>query len=163
MANKTTLQLIANNTAGKSVTTNIQYVNPTAQPSQLRQFAEKINNLTKNTLINTNKIDVTGLYGASDKQIASITLEKTSDTLANVKASGMMYNVSFTFTSDATPYAYADADTNYVQVISPSESPRISIIPYANQANNYAAGTIIVRVEETENYTAAEATFTITE
>lgn len=161
MANKTTLQLIANNTAGKSVTTNIQYVNPTAQPSQLRQLAEKINNLTKNTLINTNKIDVTGLYGASDKQIASITLEKTSDTLANVKASSMVYNVNFTFTSDATPYAYAD--TNYVQVIDPSENPRISVIPYANQTNNYAAGTIIVRVDETENYTAAEATFTITE
>lgn len=54
---KTDLQLktLAQAT-GKSITTTLTYVNPEANSATLKEFAQKLNNLTTNTYVETNRV-----------------------------------------------------------------------------------------------------------
>lgn len=57
MAKITTLQLNARDTNNKELLRTISNINPDASNYTLKQFAQKINGLTVNTLISTYRVD----------------------------------------------------------------------------------------------------------
>lgn len=77
MADSTSIEINATDTNDKKLKTTISYVNPNAQPSTLKQFALKLNNLTTNVYESTTRIDKTELDTATDKQARNVVVSYT--------------------------------------------------------------------------------------
>lgn len=67
MADITSIEINAKDQNEKTIKTTISYVNPNAQPSVLKNFAQRLNNLTNNTYESTTRIDKVNVDTATDK------------------------------------------------------------------------------------------------
>lgn len=72
---KTEIKLIAKDQEDKTVSTTISDVNPDAQSSTLKTFAQRLNMLTTNTYERTDKVVTTNVDTATDKKTQPITLQ----------------------------------------------------------------------------------------
>lgn len=83
---KTEIKLIAKDQEDKTVSTTISDVNPDAQSSTLKAFAQRLNMLTTNTYERTDKVVTTDVDTATDKKTQLITLQysTTGNTDANM-------------------------------------------------------------------------------
>ena len=172
MADRVDVKLKAKDQNNETTTTTISYVNPEASNSDMKQFAQKLNALTRNTYSESDKIETTNLDLAPDsgQQTPIFELSVTSKPLDDVKSNytsaiscASVANV--TYNGDGIPYAYVTNPTasneQYMGVAITREGSVWNLAVFGS-VNHLIAKIIHVRVDATENYKAAEAIFTIT-
>lgn len=175
---KTDMKLYTTDTMGNGNTATITYVNPNATSSQLVTLGRMITSLTSSAYNKTDRINTINCdtEGGGAKTQATITLMNESETLANVKTALTsninLYNLGMTYDGDGQLYAFVSSSpTNYVAVSNPTNSMAAPTTYYCRIASGNNADivpqivapiVITIRADETDNYTAAEATFTIT-
>ena len=164
---------------GLDASKTISSINPDATNAQLAQFGQKVTALTDNTYGKTDRVITINCdteSGGGAKTQATITLMNESETLANVKTALTsninLYNLGMTYDGDGQLYAFVSSSpTNYVAVSNPTNSMAAPTTYYCRIASGNNADivpqivapiVITIRADETDNYTAAEATFTIT-
>ena len=88
MADRVDVKLKAKDPNNETTTTTISYINPEASNSAMKQFAQKLNALTRNTYSESDKIETTNLDLAPDsgQQTATLTLAETTITLTEFNA-----------------------------------------------------------------------------
>lgn len=169
---KTDMKLTTTDTMGNTNTATIAYVNPNATSSQLVTLGRMITSLTSSVYNKTDRINTINCdtEGGGQKTQATITLEKTTDTKTNVLGSAysmdskmLSYPIAVTYNGDGR--LFFSSSSNYIGVTY-GEAGKMYLCSYAtiDVISNLITEdvTITVRAEETDNYTAAEATFTVT-
>jgi len=148
-------------------------INPNATNAQLKAFTQGMNSLTNNTYDSTYRVERTHVDTAADKTQATITLATESIDLATVtgylKGNYRIYDIaSVTYNGDGQLYAFVSSDTaGFLGVsvyVGASGSAAFRLFSGSDNFVNQIVApiTITIRADETTNYTAAEATFTIT-
>ena len=161
----TSLQLISTDPTAKTSTLSITNVAPTSTSEQAVQFTQKLNALTKNSYVRTDRIDKINCdteapsVGKLDATITPVKASVTTSELSNPTT-----NCTFTYTSDGTPYAYiTNPDRRAYGISCMINSGQNSGSWYvAGTENLNAPQTVTIRIDETDNYKAASATVTIT-
>lgn len=104
---KTDLKLYSTDaTTGAKQTTSITYVNPNASNTVLKQFAQKLNNLTTNTYSSADRVETVNVdTEGSRKSFRDITITgaaqgATATISANVTTSGTINPAVFYYTND---------------------------------------------------------------
>ena len=163
---KTSLIIDATDSSAQDVQKNVTNINPDASNTDLYAFASQLNALTTNTDFSATRIDKTAL---NSKQTPTLTLSESSADCTDIGAA---------CTSDSEPYCY-EVTVNYNGDGKLStENPVISGRPGAVLSDVYRIndawklrvawvvtdtgyGEITVKAAETDNFAAAETTFTI--
>ena len=171
-----TTSLVINSTTadGKKNAKSVSFVNADANSTVLTSFAQQLNGLTSNTYGDTTRVDKCNVdteeSGApvETRTTGTITLSATSKPRSQL--TGATAYFTFTTNSDGNPYVYfeyplADYDAakhnTFVTLHTYNGSFRVDV-GKVNSSSDLATGTVKVVVPATDNYTAAEATFTIT-
>ena len=168
MADRVDVKLKAKDPNNENTTTTISYVNPEASNSAMKQFAQKLNALTRNTYSESDKIETTNLDLAPDsgQQDTTLTLATETTTIAAVNSrnsngdysdAGSSLNVAITYTGDGRLRASVNSSKIFVAI----NSNRLLIWQFGALTASDAC-TITVTADATENYKAAETTYTIT-
>lgn len=176
---KTDVKLYSIDTYGKATTATISDVNPDATSSQLVQMGRLFNNLTQNTYTKTDRINTINCdtEGGGNKQTPTITLTTSSISLAELKTAltggnhfkyinGISYNgdgklYCFISPNSANPSSYVAVTCVYG---TDNTNKTFSFVSGSDDLVNSitAPFDVIIRADETDNYTAATATFTVT-
>ena len=164
----------ATDTGGATVQKTITGINPDAGNTPLATFGQMLNGLTDNVYGRTDRVIKIhcDTEGGSGKATPTLTLAKTSETLANVRA-GNSANASkncgycVEITSDSDSLVYANIEDNvwckwYAGVTTQGGKLQLSIVAHNTLIDSTEPVVITVFTKETDNYKAAEATFTIT-
>ena len=176
MADRVDVKLKAKDPNNETTTTTISYINPEASNSAMKQFAQKLNALTRNTYSESDKIETTNLDLAPDsgQQTATLTLAETTITLTEFNAALTGTGGSLGFKEVIITY---DGDGQLSLAFEPlaDNSNPMCIAALSKNPNNNnrylwfgqfefgnRAGTVRIKASATENYKAAEATYTIT-
>lgn len=174
---KTSLIIKSTDQSGKTVNKTLTDVNPDCSNNVLKTLGQKINALTTNFYGNTTRIDKTDcdLESGGGMLTPTLTLEESTITLAafNTAVTGSggylgFKSVAVTYTGDGelsltfrpteddiTPMCVA------ALIINPSNGNHVLWFGQQQFANR--TGTIVVKASATDNYKAAETTYTITE
>ena len=169
---KTDMKLTTTDTMGNTNTATITYVNPNATSSQLVTLGRMLTSLTSSAYNKTDRINTINCdtEEGGQKTQATITLAKTTDTKTNVLGSTysldnqmLSYPIDITYNGDGR--LFFGSSSNYIGALR-GEQNKIILCSSATVGaiSNLITEdvTITVRAEETDNYTAAEATFTVT-
>lgn len=158
---KTDLQLktLAQATGAK-MTTSITYVNPNANSATLKEFGQKLNALTTNTYVETNRV-----------QTINVDTEDTPKTIPNFTLKGTTYNrdthitlpsADFDTPSTGTIFGIAkytyNSSINTVPIITTDNN---EVVIRTGNASHTGTFTLNLAITETEIYTAATTTTTI--
>ena len=168
MADRVDVKLKAKDPNNETTTTTISYVNPEASNSTMKQFAQKLNALTRNTYSESDKIETTNLDLAPDsnQQTPTFTLSQntiSATTMKNISPSGAGLG-TLTYNGDAVPYAELPLNVKLGVIIeSTGTANQYTLRAIYGAYGDPTACTIKIRADATENYKAAEATYTITE
>lgn len=170
-----TVSVILNstNTDGEVKQKSFTDINPNATNAQLKAFTQGMNSLTNNTYNSTYKVERTNVDTATDKTTATITLATESMTLAALKTALKSTNrisdiSNVSYNGDGLLYAFVSSDTvGFLGVGSAVGSSGTFAFRLFSASDTFidqivAPITIKIRADETVNYTAAEATFTVT-
>ena len=160
---KTDVKLYAIDTLGKATTTTISDVNPDATSSQLVQMGHLFNNLTQNTYSKTDRINTINCdtEGGSSKQTPTLTLSPNTLSLANIQASKR--NVTVSYDGDGQYGFIFNTIQREVNINNVYDLGGGSMEFFISATNGVTSGfEVKVITTETDTYTAAEATLTIT-
>lgn len=175
---KTDVKLYATGPDAKTTTATISDVNPAATSSQLVQMGHLLNNLTQNTYGKTDRINTINCdtEGGGGKLTPTISLSKTSCTLADLRDSGTaataQYEAMTVITTDSDGEVFVkDNNLPAYQAVAavlftrPNDGAKIlnvyCVKNYEGQTQAVAQ-TVTIYQAESDTYTAAEVTFTIT-
>lgn len=173
------IKVTTTSTMGSTSTKSISYTNPDASNEQLMQLGKKLTALTDNTYGKTDRVITINCdtEGGGSKQTATITLTTSTITLADLKSEltsssvGRKPITGISYDGDGNLYVYVDPDSSnasgYVGVsciYTHSGSTAFAFLGGTSEAiNNMTAPfNVIIRADETDNYKAATATFTVT-
>ena len=70
MADKTTINIMSDDTSGKDLSKAITYINPNATNAQIAAFATGLNNLTTNHYQKVRRVDVYDIVGNGQEESA---------------------------------------------------------------------------------------------
>jgi len=168
---KTDIKLYSTEPSGKATTATISDVNPEATNAQLKTLGQMLNSFTRNRYDKTNRINTIqcDTEEGGGKLTPTFTLEKTTDTKANVckSVNGFVsYHFGYTYDGDGQIFIHNDDTTGDLGFLLYQQGHMIYIC--ACNSPTHAAdsitqdATITLYATETDNYKAAEATFTIT-
>lgn len=166
---KYSAQLKATSNQNKSITTTISNVNPEAEPIKVKEFAQRLNQLTTNTYTQTDYIVTTNLDTETPpippedtRQTPTITLTATPSAAAINSNDGQQFFANYT--GDGDWYMYIrragnyDYDLNFVK----TSVAQARIVLKNVTATGIPVGTIIGLVAEgTENYKPITVEFTV--
>ena len=154
---KTSLIITSTDQLGKGLQKTVTDVNPDATSAQLVTFATKLNALTTNSYVRTDRVDKTNCdTEASGKQTPTLTLSQSTVTLTG---SNVYQEIPFTYDGDGQLYA---GDWS-------AENPGCTIgFFYANNTWNIQAQavsaavpcTVKIMATETANYKSVSTTLT---
>jgi len=170
VADSVKLTLKATDSSNKTVTTTISNVNPESTNTELMTTAQMLNALTRNVYDSTDKVETTNLDTATDKTTRTFTVSAASKSYAS-DFSGtdwkeMANAVIFTYSGDDNPIVPLDElkDAEFTVKIRSTNNNNEFAAFFSHSA--YTEPTLPVTftftVPETETYTAASVTFTIT-
>lgn len=166
---KVSVIVTSTDTSGAVKQKSFTYISPEATNSELKAFAQAANALTENTYNGSKKVTQVDLDTATGKQTPTFTLDKTTDTKANVCAGQngfVCYTITYTYDGDGQIFVYTDENAGSLGVAQyrPMNQLNIcSIFSPAQTASGITQNAVITfRTTETDTYKAAEATFTIT-
>ena len=165
--------LTSTNTSGQTLQKTLTDINPDASNEQLVQLGQKLIALTDNTYGKTDRVIKYNCdtEGGGSKLTPTFTLDKTTDTAANVKASTyppqnvvLSYSIDFTYDGDGIVSACCTDGNIGATVINTSNMQRFVVCSYipAADLNINTTATFTFTASETDTYKAATATFTIT-
>ena len=164
---KYSAQLKATSPQNKSITTTISNVNPEAEPITVKDFAQRLNNLTTNTYTQTDYIVTTNLDtevppvpSEDTRQTPTITLGATPSAAAINATDGQ--RIIATVTGDGEWYMYVRGAAVYsLNWVRESDTERAFTLKKALNIE-IPVGTIIGFVAEgTENYKPLTVEFTV--
>lgn len=169
---KTDLKLNATGTDGKATTATITYVNPEASNSQLATLGRMLNNLTDNTYGTTLRINTIDCEteGGGSKQTPTFTVSPSTISLADF-TTNYFRTLTLSYDGDATRFWVNISGTGTqaglltAQGVWNNNGTLMSQIRATEQGHDFnptADLVVTYRVEETDNFQAAEATCTIT-
>lgn len=172
MADRVDVKLKAKDPNNETTTTTISYVNPEASNSAMKQFAQKLNALTRNTYSESDKIETTNLDTAPDsgQQTPTLTLVAETTTITalnsrnsngNYSEAGAPQDVAITYTGDGKLRASVNSSKVFVSIGLVNTTQRLLIWQFGTLTASDTC-TITVTADATTNYKAAEVTFTIT-
>ena len=141
-------------------TKTIEGINPDATNGQLKAFAQAANALTENTYNGSKKVTQVDLDSASqDKQTPTLTLSPNTLSLANIQASRR--NVTVSYDGDGQYGFIFNTIQREVNITNVYENGSMEF--FISATNGVTSGfEVKVITTETNTYTAAEATLTIT-
>ena len=150
---KTSLILKATDQNGKTVNKTITDVNPDCSNEVLKTLGQKINALTTNFYGNTTRIDKIDcdLESGGGNTVPTLTLSESTITLSAFNTLSLVFEPS---TDATTPMCMA--------ALNQSTSAGWELWFGQNRFSN-RTGTVRIKASATDNYKAAEATYTITE
>lgn len=161
--------------SGKAVSKTINNVNPDASNMTLAEFGTKLNDLTSNTYERTDRVTTINCDsepGGGAKPTPTITLNPATKTAAEAQSAmatnGLAQLASVTSNSTGRLYSYQKVKTdgnnntilttidvgNKLQMFNNSKG--------VNMSPALAGQSIVVGVEETDEYAAGEVEFTFT-
>lgn len=173
---KVSIIVTSTDTNGTVKQKSYTYISPDATNGQLKTFAQAANSLTKNTYNGSRKVTQVNLDTADPgggKQDTTLTLDKTSCTLAEITAASDYMNaftVTITTNSDGDFYIkqplsnYLDG-MPFTRIFTNGTSTQLVISKYINSTgpqNITAPQTITIYQAESATYKAASVDFTIT-
>lgn len=167
---KVSIILTSTNPSGTVKQKSFTDISPDASNAELLAFSRAVNQLTDSVYGRTDK--VTKIHVDSDpsggKQTATITLNSSSVSLAALKtalkSSNRLQSVGFAYDGDAQPYAVSYHDFLGCGLCKGSAG-NFSFNLFSGSdgfVDQIAAGTVTIRADETDNFKAAEAVFTVT-
>ena len=173
---KTSLILKATDQNGKTVNKTITDVNPDCSNEVLKTLGQKINALTTNFYGNTTRIDKIDcdLESGGGTTVPTLTLSESTITLSafNTAVTGTGGNLGFkevviTYNGDGQLSLVFEPSTDAttrmcVAALNQSTSAGWELWFGQNRFSN-RTGTVRIKASATDNYKAAEATYTITE
>lgn len=152
-------------------TKTITYTNPEASNEQLAALGQKLNALTDNSYVKTDRVITINCDTESGggKQTPTLSLEQSSCSVADINSKigmGDVWSTVITTNSDGAFYVKLDSSIEY------SNAAYVSVYQAAGPVTRFGiraiqgalpgAQTIIIGQAETDTYKAAEVTFTIT-
>lgn len=169
---KVSVILTSTNSSGTVKQKSFTYISPEATNGQLKTFAQAANALTKNTYNGSKKVTQVDLDTADPgggKQTPTLSLEQSSCSVSDISAKigmGDVWTTVITTDSDGAFYVKLDSSIMY------TNAAYVSVYQAAGQTTRFGiraiqgalpgAQTIIIGQAETDNFKAAEVTFTIT-
>lgn len=162
---KVDLKIKAKDTSGNALTSTISYVNPALTNAQLSTLAHNLNGLTDNFYDSSQKVTTVNVDGESGGGQQKPTLTVTTDDNVTI-VDGGTYNmhsgsyIDVTYNGDATvlwSIEPGNGNGNLCRLFGKDpQNPKWTI--------NYNSGTytVIIFAPETENYQAAQISFTAT-
>ena len=170
---KVSVILTSTNTSGAVKQKSFTYISPDATNGQLKAFAQAANSLTENTYNGSKKVTQVNLDTADpgqQKQETTITLSKTSCTIAELKNSGDTGSVfaQITTNSDGALFVKQSAFTNSQSVASviytTSNGTYVMFFSVADHTGQVQTvpQTVTIYQAESNTYKAASVDFTIT-
>ena len=148
------LKLYAKPTAGNTTTTTISNINPEATGTVMKSFAQQLNALTTNAY---EKSDLVETYNLDTEEPPAPQSQKTQATITVPSTANKDAEPAISYTSDYTGNIFvgcSDEDAMFAVLKTPTTRLFMS---------GAKAGDIVqLMIPETENYTSAIATITIT-
>lgn len=167
---KVNLQIKTTDVNDKNQTTTISYANPNASDQVLKTFAQKIVALSTDMYRETNKVETTNLDTESSKSVATIGLATSSATVSELKtkfAQGGNQNYAFTYNGDGTVYCYlknqAVNNALHARIYGSILSLQSKNTTFDGEIAEIMPQEVVLFADETANYKAAQATFTVTD
>lgn len=163
---KINLAIKATAPSGESTTTTVTNINPAMSNTSLSNFAHYFNSMTNNTFTSATKITQVNVDGEDDKETPTLSLDLSSGSVADLQNKSGTINV--TYNGDGEVYATTDyglAGVSYKEfTMSGTTYKRVQVYPFGgNYSNLSQTGTLFtVHATETENYNAANVSFTLT-
>lgn len=170
MADSVKLTLKATDSSDKTVTTTISNVNPESTNTELLTTAQMLNALTRNVYESTDKVETTNLDTASEKLNPTFSLSTTTLSRAAMSGTGTKTSdfISVTYNGDGNVY-FDDATLlewknglNITELSYTVEGVRRFKVSLWQGVDYTFPIELKVYTTETDNYTAAQVTITIT-
>ena len=165
----TSLIINKTTTAMKSNQKSIPNIADTASDYDCANFATHlIEDLSTDTVDGVYRVQKTDITDASTpKPTGTITLSPSTATVAQINAlsAGNSLTVDITYNRDGQlyMYKYGATNSNGTEVALANENSAWKLKIFKSSATTVEPSALYVKSTETDNYTAAEATFTITE
>ena len=166
--------LTSTNPGGQTLQKTLTDINPDATNAQLKTFGQKLNALTNNTYGKTDRIIKyncdTEEGGGSQTPTLTVptSVSKADFEAAALGQAGTCYSFNITYDGDATPFAFT-SDKYACAGAAEFSSGNAWTIRLALPKNLHGdiayptyPFTVTVRADATDNFKAAEATFTVT-
>lgn len=165
MADTTSLIITTEDSSQKKIQKSVTGINPDAQDADLLQYGRLFSSLSTNNYLSTYRVDKYDLSGPSKTaRTLSAEFNVESPTVGNIKSkyssqSGLMLTVNDNDTTASGQYLVSTGETQlFVDSTRMSTSDGFYI---KNSTLN--PGVITIYAPETDNYTSATTTITITE
>lgn len=146
---------------GKSVTTTVTNLNPEAGKPVIKEFAQKLNQLTTNAYVETDYIERTNLDTEEDTRTVPTLMVANVPSLANINNNSSTSLLSVTYTGDGTTYVYRKSGCEKIAFSMYSNNQML--IKKADSSSSIVAtgGTFILASTGTDNYQPVEVEYTI--
>lgn len=167
MANQTSITYSGTQQGGAKVTTTIAYVNPDATDNQLIELAEKVNDLTTNTVEDVTRISKRILIETQDPLPRNIQVTHNNQPITEIQAADLplktasegQYLVNITFDGDGELWTRNVMDRTGEVYICSVEGVNNWLLDL--RKNNSPKGFISIKIPATETYDAAEITLPV--
>ena len=175
MADRVDVKLKAKDPNNENTTTTISYVNPEASNSTMKQFAQKLNALTRNTYSESDKIETTNLDLAPDsgQQTPTFTINESTITVTELTevtagTSGaknyvINYNGDGQLSLRFEPLTKTSLPMCVANIEQSNTVAGEYYLWFGHNGFSNRAGKLIITASATATYKAAEIEFTITE
>lgn len=167
---KTSLIITSTDQFGKGLQKTVTDVNPDATSAQLVTFATKLNALTTNSYVRTDRVDKTNCdTEASGKQTPTFTLDKYTASASSIQNGNAYFKI--TYSGDGQIY-FGDINVDAQGLATGCDynfspfsysDPTLSFWLLPHSGSTVVPFTFKLMATETATYKAAEITVTITE
>lgn len=172
---KTELKLKSKNAAtGQDITTTLTYVNPTADSATLKTFGQKLNNLTTNSYVETDRVqtinvDTEEITTKAQGSIEIVNNPTITDLGNSYRIAIDQFVINGQSVADLNPNnlfgIFAPSSGGYycpIRALNNTGTDYIFIEKVNSQPASGNQGTIRIAVPATDNYTASTGEFNIT-
>lgn len=180
---KYSMTIKSKSAGGRDVSTTIGYINPIAQPSELKSFAQGLMSLTDNMYVSANRVETVNVDTASDRQVPDVTLyycTDLTDTSTFVQFDSSVVSIPTSYINSSLNLLIAvGVGTKVFQALPLITLPQGYSIRYSNimwraddtlprfdvsiamPSNNPQSFALGVKFSETEGFSAWEQAYTI--